>query len=209
MERNFQMRIHLNRVALAGLTLLSFFATAHAGSVVYTLTGTGAGGFFNGTAFTNQNFTITGTANNATVATLSGFPAVLLNTTTIQIGANPLATVLVSPYYIFNLGAFMPNLLAFSDATTNIGINSFQVLSGGTAWNLTSNFGPGVNSFSNSSGTSTNLGVLNINYSTATFTAVAGTSSSTPEPGSFGLAAFAVSGLLAVRLRRRKLVVRE
>jgi hypothetical protein len=192
------VRIPFGPIALTALALLSLSTTAHAGTISYTLTGTGASGTFNGSDFSGQSFTITGVADTANTATISGLPAMLLTSTTIQIGADPPATVTVSPYYMINAGLVFSNVLGFADASTIGGTKAFIVASGGTSWDMMSNFGPVSSTFFSNFPTSTDQGPIDLTgWTSATFTATA-----TPEPGTLSLIVLGAIGMVAARRRR-------
>lgn len=194
------MRIRFNTLALGALALLTLSATAYAGPITYTLSGSGASGTFNGVSFTNQTFVITGSADTANLTTATGFPAMLLTSATIKIGANPLATVTVSPYYLINIGTTFPNVLDFADVSTNVGVNAFTLAAGGTAWDLTSNFSSTIATSFSSTSTATDQGPVNFTFSSSTFSALTGTA--TPEPGTLALSCLGLIGLFVVRRRR-------
>jgi hypothetical protein len=196
----------MNKLIL--LSILTFglswgATTAQAAIMTYVLSGTGASGTFDGIAFSGQSFTVTMTADSATLATRNyggalQVPSVQATTLSYLVGANSLA-VATTPgdFYLFDFTSVLPDALGFATLSSLSG-NSWET-TGSTAWDLVSNFPSAASAYRDGQSVTTDQGPIRISaWSAATFTA---TAASVPEPSAFLLGLGALAGLV---IRRRR-----
>lgn len=198
-------RISKGFLALA-LTVAASLATiqpAKAGLIVFTLTGSGGTGSFDGTPFSGQDFVITALADTVTLATRSfegvDSQSVQLTSLVYQIGANAAATAVTpSDFYAAMTEGMFPGSVSFANLTYDAA-NVFSA--DASAWDVISSFGPISSTYLGSGDFLTDQGLVEINgWSSATFTA---TASSVPEPASFGLIGIGGFALTLIARRRR------
>jgi hypothetical protein len=183
-------------VAIALLPL-----NAHAESISYTVTAT-ASGSLNGTVFSNQLVTITGSADSDTINTVT--PSWIFNVViphpTLEIGAGPLVSITDQIVAVDNFfGAFGP-VAGFGDETNNFfllgAVN--PVFNGYTLNTPVTGSGPATFNAGFTYGTADGNLIIDSVSGNATFTAAA---AATPEPSALILVS---TGLLSLGAAFRK-----
>jgi hypothetical protein len=185
---------------LAIAAVLTGGPSAAAGTLTFALTGSGASGTFNGSAFTNETFSITGTADTSSLAirSFNHGDALSLQLTSLvyTIGSNPAASAVTpSDFYV----AQTENVTDGSVSIVNLDFTAGTVFwADASGWDVVSSFGPAASEPFGSGGVLTDQGMVSVAvWDSATFTA---TASSVPEPASVGLVG--LGGLAAVLARR-------
>jgi hypothetical protein len=167
--------------------------------ITFTISADGSG-TLGGTPFTNQLITFTQVTDTTAITSSCGYPcAPDASGNTVTVGAMAPLTITGNSYFFDNA----INVVGI----TNLAGTAFLGAEDGSlnTYTMTTNFGPNPYPlFSVFGGLSTSGGALSITYSgDATFQAVVGTPTTTPEPASFllmGSGLLAMGGILCRRI---------
>jgi hypothetical protein len=201
--REAASQVKFTRCVLAAIISVLCVANAKASTITYTESAT-VSGSLNGTSFTNELLTLTGTGDTATIVGTTGYITISLTPSFSVAGVG--SGTLTSPFVVFEQQS---NSAVGFELTGSLDLlDTFNAVF--ATYNLSTSIGPATGSSAINAGHSfsTNVGPLILTSAgDATFTAVGGSGpppSAVPLPAALPLFATGLAGLGLLGWRRKK-----